>query len=220
MRKERIKVLMALCAMVFMAAQCAQAEDTAAAKATECTTELTGYATGTYQALCSPEAGAGRFFVLQGLNSAAVNGFAYIFVGYTSTPASASSFAAGQYALISGRSNGPVSFSYFRNATATYSGSEANGSATPDIYAASNVEVCAEFVPAAGSAPRVIFWVTGQNGANCASRTNLTQATALVNYAAFSDTTNALTLGQAYYRFNNTALLSGTKIIVSSKSNF
>ncbi len=220
MKKGKIKMLIAICGMSLIAAQCAKTEEAAAAKATECTTETTGYATGTYVALCTPEAGAGRFFVLQGLNSAAVNGFAYIFVGYSATPTTASAFTTGQYALITGRSNGPVSFSYFRNATATYSGTEANGSATPDIYASTNIEVCAEFVPATGAAPRVIFWVTGQNGANCASRTNLTQATALVNYAAFTDNTNALTLGQAYYRFNNTALLSGTKIIVSSKSNF
>ncbi len=210
--------------------QCAKTEDssTATTKSTECTSDLSTYTTNTYTALCTPEAGAGKFFVVQGVTQLNNSGFVYIFAGYSSTPTSSSAFAAGQYALVSGRtptSSVPMSVSYFRNATAAAPAADgsvgANGINTPDMYSTTTAqEICAEFVPSTTTAPRVIFWVTGQNGANCSSRTNLTQATALINYAGFSDTTNVLTLGQAYIRMNNTTLLTASKVIVSSKSNF
>ncbi|MCE9597933.1 MAG: hypothetical protein K8S54_08190 [Spirochaetia bacterium] len=198
-----------------------------------CTTEASSFGSGntTYLALCNPTSGgAGRFFTVQGINVPASNAFLAIFLGFSSQPAGAAATvtaagSAGQYVIQTGKSNGATdSWTYLKNAGQAAFGNtgEAWGVNTPNIYAVGNTnqEMCFEVVPGTNT-PRFVVWYTGTNGANCASRTGLTQANAVLNFVGWTDAgTNPITLGQAYYRFSNTLSFNASRIIVSSRSNF
>ncbi|MBL8021252.1 MAG: hypothetical protein JNM27_16400 [Leptospirales bacterium] len=196
---------------------------------TQCTTDVVSFGSGntTYLPLCSPSAGVGRFFTIQGINVPASNAFGYIFLGYSSAPTSSSTFQAGQYAVVAGKSAGATdSFTFLRNAaTVQYDPAAPAGVGvnTPNIFAtgSTNQEICYEAIPGAGVGPRIVVWYTGTNGANCSSRSGLTLGNAVLNYNSWADaSTNTLTLGQAFYRFSNTASFNAARIVVSSRSNF
>jgi hypothetical protein len=237
MKKGKITMFMAICAMSIITAQCAKTEESSSSTTdtTQCTTDVATFAGSNqvYVALCTPTAGAGRFFTVQGINVTASNAFFAIFLGYTAQPSGAAggptgttaATGAGQYVVQAGKSNGATdSWTYLKNAgqTAFNNTGEAWGVNTPNIFAVGNTnqEICFEVIPGSGT-PRIVVWYTGTNSANCASRTGLTQANAVLNFAAWTDAgTNPITLGTSYYRFSNSASLTASKIIVSSKSNF
>ncbi|PJZ83042.1 hypothetical protein [Leptospira harrisiae] len=179
------------------------------------------YVSGSYSPLCTPSAGQGRFFRIEGMKALGDNGYFYLFLGYSAAPTSATPAATGQYLFVAGKSvSSPNPYVWFRNLEyGNYQGGQAASGANPTNFSlATEQELCVSF-SGTSSAPTTYLWVTGVGGANCKVTGTLQKENAIVNYAAWPTPGNVIPTGsQAYFRFSNLSLITGTKITVSSES--
>lgn len=179
------------------------------------------YVSGTYSPLCTPAAGQGRFFRLEGMKAPGDNGYFYLFLGYSATPTSTTPTLSGQYTFTTGKSvSSPNPYAWFRNAQyGNYQGGQMDSGANPTSFSYSTEqELCVSFSGTA-SAPATYLWVTGVGGANCKLTATLQKENAIINYSGWPTPGNVITEGtQAYFRFSNVTLFTGTKITVSSES--
>ncbi|EKJ85880.1 hypothetical protein CLV96_3177 [Leptospira meyeri] len=187
-----------------------------------CETVIDGsYTSGSYAPLCTPTVGQGRFFRIEGMKALGDNGYFYLFLGYSAAPTSATPAATGQYAFVAGKSvSSPNPYVWFRNLEyGNYQGGQAASGANPTNFSLStDQELCVSFSGTA-TAPTTYLWVTGVGGANCKLTNTLQKENAVINYSAWPSSGNVIPSGtQAYFRFSNVTLLTGTKIVVSSES--
>ncbi|GBF51029.1 hypothetical protein LPTSP4_25600 [Leptospira ryugenii] len=203
----------------------AQTKAAAAAEAAarNCETNLETYASGTYASLCSPSAGAGRFFRVEGLKTTGDNGYLYLFLGYTSQPSSVTPNSVGQYQFVVGKSVSNANpFAWFRNVEyGNYQAGQTASGANPSISFSSEKELCVNF-SGTTAAPKVNLWITDVNGANCQNTSTLTETNAIINYIGWSNTSNTISTSSStnFFRFSSTSLLSAKKIAISSQSIF
>ncbi|MDF3821553.1 hypothetical protein P3G55_16735 [Leptospira sp. 96542] len=192
-----------------------------AAKRCETTIDSASYTTGSYAAICTPSAGSGKFFRIEGMKALGENGYFYLFLGYSTTPTSATPAASGQYAFVAGKSISNANpYVWFRNSEyGNYQGGQTDSGANPSSFGFSTEqELCVSF-SGTTTAPTTYLWVTGVNGANCKVTGTLQKENAIVNYSGWPTAGNMITAGTgAYFRFSNTSLLTATKIAVSSDS--
>lgn len=179
------------------------------------------YVSGAYTAICTPSAGQGRFFRFEGMKALGDNGYFYLLVGYSTTPTSTTPTASGQYTFTTGKSvSSPNPYAWFRNAQyGNYQGGQMDSGANPTSFNYStDQEICVSFSGTV-TAPTTYLWTTGVGGANCKVTSTLSKENAIINYSAWPTSSNVIQTGtQSYFRFSNTSLFTGTKIIVSSES--
>ncbi|TGM52025.1 hypothetical protein EHQ91_16560 [Leptospira biflexa] len=187
-----------------------------------CETKIdASYTSGTYAALCTPQAGPGRFFRFEGMKALGENGYFYLFLGYSQTPTSSTPNASGQYSFVAGKSvSSPNPYVWFRNLEfGNYQGGQTASGANSNTFSLSTEqELCVSF-SGTTSAPTTYLWVTGVGGANCKNTATLQKENAIINYVGWPNAENVLsTSGQSFFRFSNVSLLTASKIVVSSDS--
>ncbi|TGL23087.1 hypothetical protein EHQ42_03175 [Leptospira levettii] len=187
-----------------------------------CETKIdTSYTSGSYATLCTPQAGPGRFFRLEGMKALGDNGYFYLFLGYSQTPTSSTPSASGQYSFVAGKSvSSPNPYVWFRNLEyGNYQGGQtASGANSTAFSFSTEQELCVSF-SGTTSAPTTYLWVTGVSGANCKNTATLLKENAVINYGSWPNSGNVLsTIGQSFFRFSNVSLLTASKIVVSSES--
>ncbi|MDZ4728200.1 MAG: hypothetical protein SH817_18755 [Leptospira sp.] len=200
----------------------AEAARIAATKVCETTIDST-YTSGSYAVICTPSAGVGRFFRITGVKTNGDNGYLYLFLGYASTPTSVTPNATGQYQFVFGKSvTNANPFAWFRNLEyGNYQAGQTASGANPSLSLTTEKEICVSF-SGTSSAPRVNFWITGTNGADCQVRSSLTQTSSIIDYIGWSNASNVISSTSIanHFRFSSTALLTATKIFVSTESIF
>jgi len=183
-----------------------------------CTTAFNA-ATADYQLLCAPGAGSGRHIRIEGVQSLANNGYVYLTMGFPMTPAGnpATAVGDGQFIFTAGKSvSCATGWSYFRYSGITDPPS-ASLCATP-IFGGYNLgpqEVCLDV--SAANPPRVTFWVTGANGANCKDKSTLTESTALYARDDWDSANNQpVNLTTHFVKLSNPAWATVSEAAVSS----
>lgn len=188
---------------------------------TFCETSLSG-ATTDYQALCVPTAGSGRHVRIEGAQTFGNNGFFYLAMGFPETPTGNPSIAAGdgRFIFTGGKSQScGYAWSYFR-----YSGITdppvASLCTLPSIFGAypdGPQTVCVDVT--GDTPPRVTFWATGANGADCKDAATLTVATALYSKDDWgSDDNQPLNQTTHFVKLSNTSLATFSSAAVSSNT--
>ena len=246
MKKTNIAIKNVL-ALALLATGCAQSSESAAAAeavtapATTCETTyqtVSSPANG-YQALCTPAAGKGKFYRLEGTSVNLANKYFYLVLGDsdanrvgTNTPSPTSAAGDGKFLFIFGASSGGVPWTYF-----TFNGNSTSQFTYPlHTVAPLTVNgpsmVCFEIsdtVP-----PQVTFWANGlktdgsaaQTGTvadatvDCANTATLTRGNAIMTKADWTNI-SALASGNAYIKSSGTSLSDlarVTKVFVSSNS--
>jgi len=244
---KRFSMIISLIAAAALASGCAQASEnatateTAAAAATTCETTyqtVSSPANG-YQALCTPAAGKGRFFRIEGTSVNLANKYFYLVLGDsdanrvgTNTPSPTSSAGDGKFLFIFGGSSGGAPWTYF-----TFNGNSTTQFTYPlhtiaPLAVNGPSTVCFEIsdtVP-----PQVTFWANGlksdgsaaQTGAvadatvDCSNTATLTRANAVMTKADWANMAG-LASGNAYIKSSGTSLTDVakvTKVFVSSTS--
>ncbi|TGL56466.1 hypothetical protein EHQ58_17770 [Leptospira ognonensis] len=199
-----------------------KATEAAAAAAKVCETTIDDtYASGSYVSFCSPTAGTGKFIRITGVKALGNNGYLYLFFGYSATPTSVTPSSTGQYQFVIGKSVSNTNpFAWFRNSEyGNYQGGQTLSGANPSLSLSSEKEICIN-LSGTDVAPKVNFWVTGVNNADCQSKTTLTSSSAIIEYNSWPLTTNVFSKSSTshYFRLSSTALLTASKIFVSSDS--
>lgn len=194
----------------------------AATKVCESTID-SNYTSGSYASFCTPTAGTGKFIRITGLKSLGENGYLYLFFGYTAAPTTTTPSATGQYQFVIGKSISNANpFAWFRNSEyGNYQGGQTLSGANPSLSLTSEKEICIN-LSGADVAPKVNFWVTGVNNADCQSKASLTTSTSIIDYNGWPSTSNVISKSSTshYFRLSSTSLLTATKIFVSSESLF
>lgn len=179
------------------------------------------YTSGTYAALCRPAAGNGNFVRIENLKALGDNGYFYFFLGYKTAPTATAPSLTGQYSFVVGKSvSSPNPYAWFRNKDyGNYQGGQIDSGANPTLSLANGADVCISIGNSTTTAPSVHFWATGVNGADCKVRGSLNHDNAIIKYSSWPDVTNVLGTdsSSAYFRFSSTALLTATKVHVSTK---
>jgi hypothetical protein len=199
----------------------AQAKAEAAKK---CETTIDdSYTSGSYAAVCTPSAGLGKFFRVEGVKALGDNGYLYLFFGYTAQPTSVTLSTTGQYQFVTGKSVSSTNpLVWFRNLEyGNYQAGQTLSGANPSVSYSTEKEVCLN-LSGTETAPKVNFWITGVNNADCKVTTSLTTTSSVIDYSAWPTTTNAISKSSTshYFRLSSKSLLSATKIYVSSESIF
>jgi len=175
-----------------------------------------------YQALCVPSAGSGRHFRIEGAQTIGNNGFFYLALGFPAAPTGNPTIAAGdgRFIFTGGKSQScSYAWSYFR-----YSGitdpSSASLCTIPSIfgdYPLGPQTVCLDVTT--DNPPRVTFWATGANGANCKDASTLTAATALYSKSDWASANNQPVATSTHFlKLSNPALASFSSAAVSSNT--
>jgi hypothetical protein len=184
-----------------------------------------------YQTLCVPSAGSGRHFRMEGISMGAVqNGFVYLAMGFPSGLESSTTNPAtpavgdGGFIFTAGKSTScAFSWNYFR-----YSGitsPNANPCAAPKIFDGYRTTgdypgartVCLDIT--SSNPPRVTFWATGANGADCKDKSTLTAATALYSKDDWASANNQPISATTHYaKISNETLATMTSVSVSSNT--
>ncbi|TGK77563.1 hypothetical protein EHQ24_18980 [Leptospira noumeaensis] len=179
------------------------------------------YTSGSYAEVCKPNAGNGNFVRIENVKALGDNGYFYFFLGYKTAPTATAPTVAGQYSFVVGKSVSSANpYVWFRNKDyGNYQGGQTDSGANPVLSLSNGVDVCFSFGNSTTSAPTVHFWATGVNGADCKVRGSLNNDNAIVKYSSWPDSTNVLATDglAAYFRFSSTALLTASKIHVSTR---
>ncbi|MCW7470739.1 hypothetical protein [Leptospira kanakyensis] len=180
------------------------------------------YTSGSYTALCKPNAGNGNFFRFENLKALGDNGYMYFFLGYKTAPTTTTPTLTGQYIFVVGKSvSSPNPYAWFRNKDyGNYQGGQMDAGANPTVSLANGNDVCISIGNSTATAPTVHFWATGVNGADCRVRGSLNNDNAVIKYSAWPDASNVLATTDAlsaYFRISNTTLLTATKVHVSTR---
>jgi len=200
----------------------AQAKAAAAAAAKICETSIDDtYTSGSYAAFCTPTAGTGKFIRITGVKALGDNGYLYLFFGYTVTPTSTTPSSTGQYQFVIGKSVSNTNpYAWFRNSEyGNYQAGQTLSGANPSVSLSSEKEICIN-LSGTEVAPKVNFWVTGVNNADCQIKTTLTASSAIIDYSGWPSSSNVISKSSTshYFRLSSKALLTATKIFVSSES--
>lgn len=197
---------------------------------TFCTTAINA-GVNTYQPLCVPTAGSGHHFRMEGVYmGSANNGFVYLALGFasgletSSTAPPTPSDGDGRFVFTAGKSiSCTYSWNYFRYTG--ISSPNANPCLAPKIFDGYRDTgdypgartVCMDVTGA--NPPRVTFWATGANGADCKNKDTLTAVTALYSKDDWSSA-NIQPIANAthYAKINNITLATMTSVSVSSNT--
>jgi hypothetical protein len=185
---------------------------------TFCTTALST-ATTDYQPLCVPAAGSGRHFRIEGAQTSANNVFFYLAMGFPSMPTGnpATTTGDGRFIFTGGKSvSCAFAWTYFRYSGITMPA--ANPCSAPPIfteYPNGPQTVCLDV--SASAPPRVTFWATGANGANCKDKSTLTALTALYSKDDWTGT-EPVNESTHFAKLNNTSGVAFTSMAVSSNT--
>lgn len=185
---------------------------------TFCTTALST-ATTDYQPLCVPTAGSGRHFRIEGAQTSANNVFFYLAMGFPAAPVGnpATTTGDGRFIFTGGKSvSCAFAWTYFRYSGITMPA--ANPCSAPPIfteYPNGPQTVCMDV--SASSPPRVTFWATGANGANCKDKSTLTALTALYSKDDWTST-EAVNTTTHFAKLNNTSGVAFTSMSLSSNT--
>jgi len=175
-----------------------------------------------YQALCVPTAGSGQHFRIEGAQTFGNNGFFYLTLGFPEVPAGNPTIAAGdgRFIFTGGKSQScAYAWSYFR-----YSGitdpSAAALCTVPSIFADYPLgpqTVCLDV--SSSNPPRVTFWATGANGANCKDASTLTASTALYSKEDWASADNQpVNATKHFVKLSSTSLATVSAAAVSSNT--
>lgn len=179
------------------------------------------YTSGTYAELCKPAAGNGNFVRIENLKALGDNGYFYFFLGYKTAPTATAPTLTGQYSFVVGKSVSSANpYAWFRNKDyGNYQGGQVDSGANPTLSLANATDFCISIGNSTTAAPSVHFWATGVNGANCKIRGSLSNDNAIIKYSSWPDAANILATDSLapYFRFSSTALLTASKIHVSTK---
>ncbi|MCW5893679.1 MAG: hypothetical protein KIT14_24455 [bacterium] len=192
--------------------------------------------TANYQPLCVPTAGSGRHFRMEGIYMGlSDNGFVYLALGFpsglesTATNPATPTAGDGRFIFTAGKSvSCNFSWNYFRYSAIT--SPAANPCSVPAIFDgfrdASDVPppahpgpgtVCLDVTD--DNPPRVTFWATGANGANCKDKASLTAATALYSKDDWASADDQPIHDATHYaKISNIALATMTSVSVSSNT--
>ncbi len=176
--------------------QQAKSRSSAAADAAKkCETSFTS-GSAAHQQVCTPPAGVGRHFRLEGLKlnkTENANGAFYFLmgqdssvIGTTNTPSSTARTGNGKFSLyhyvgsFTGSAPYGVPYAYFTdgvNASYLTTSGASTGIALYNGFVDTEATIC--FDVNAATPPRVTVWVTGVNGANCNTTSTLTSTNAV-----------------------------------------
>ncbi|XDD51011.1 hypothetical protein AB3N59_04315 [Leptospira sp. WS92.C1] len=186
---------------------------------TTCETTFTEGAT--IQSLCTPEAGSGKHFRLEGVQTSASHETVYFYLGLpagtTGTAAPAVTTGVFRLTLYHGCPAGcgpaplpPQSYTNYGDAT------NVNTTTALANYTTSPSTVCIDINQT--TPPQVMIWSTGINGADCLDSSTLTAGTSILNKSDWGNA-NALTTLNAFVK---AGAVGGklTKVVISSNSVF
>lgn len=249
MKKNKIQLILSLLVAGVFAVACAKSSDSATTDSTSgggsaSTTCETAYQTVSspangYQTLCTPAAGAGKFFRIEGSTVNLANKTFYVIlgdsdanrVGTNTTPASAAGDGKFILHLAASNTGGPWTYFKFNNETTTqYTYPLHTISPLTPAYGPSTV--CFEITDTVP--PQVIFWANGlktdgsvaQTGTtvdatvDCNNTATLTRANAVYSKVDWNFI-KSLTSGSSYIKSSGTSLTDiakVTKVFVSSQS--
>jgi hypothetical protein len=246
MKQNRKLLVLAFCAAALSAISCAQsaktttiaaASGTAASTTCETSYQAVSSPANGYQALCTPAAGAGKFFRIEGTSVNLANEYFYLIlgdsdanrVGTNTTPTNNAGDR--KLSFIFGGSSGGAPWTYF-----TFNGNSTTEFTYPlhtvaPLAANGPSTVCFEITDTVP--PQVTFWATGykadgsaaQSGVtadaavDCSNTATLTRANAVMTKVDWN-TAAALASGSAYIKSSGTSLTDVakvTKVFVSSQ---
>ena len=149
------------------------------AGSTECTQTIATTTATTFTELCTPDAGGSVKHVrIEGIQIAPTHKFAAVMFNYPTAPTEAQASGRtldadrGRVLLYSGGPPPPAMVTATVASTSATLGPDAS-------YVTSVNTICFDVTDgAAGTAPVVTYWVTGQKGANCTDRATLSTASA------------------------------------------
>ncbi|WP_246047575.1 hypothetical protein [Leptospira ilyithenensis] len=182
--------------------------------------------------ICKPASDTIKHYRVEGLKVSVSHLAFTIYAGfpanYTTAPTQTSTaLTSGQFAFNFYSGSGttfPVpGFSYASFGTSTKNLTN-NGNTTTATPAGTNlydfitatVDVCFDLTSA--SPPRFTVWVTGQNGAVCKTKTNLTLGTAVGTESSWGSSTSALATQNSYFGISSATGVTFTKIVSSPDS--
>lgn len=182
-----------------------------------CTTTVNP-STDAYQQLCVPTESSGRHFRLEGAQTFGENGFFYLAMGFPSAPTGnpATTVGDGRFIFTGGKSvSCTFGWSYFRYSGITHPASLCATEIFGD-YTAGPQEVCLDVT--GDTPPRVTFWATGKEGADCKDRRTLTAASALLSKDDWASANNQPVATTTHFaKISNTLLATLTSVGVSSR---
>ncbi|WP_135354945.1 hypothetical protein [Leptospira kobayashii] len=209
---------------------------------TACTTNVDGTVDSTLSKftkasfpICKPASGIIKHYRIEGLKVSLSHLALSIYAGfpanYTAAPSNNSSgtstLATGQFSFDfysgSGSTSPVPGFSYatfgssVKNLTSNGNTTTATPAGTSLIdFFSSAIDVCFDLTTS--TPPRFTVWVTGQNGAVCKTKTNLTLGTAVVTESSWGSSTSALATQNSYFGISSNSGVTFTKIVTSSDS--
>lgn len=170
-----------------------------------------------WQALCTPGLGQIGHVRLQDVQTTGNNAYWYVVAGESAAnPTGAPATGPGKLIVTGGQANSGASWTWFRFDDEQSALLELPSPGAPDaLYTSGATDVCFDLAPdPTDDALQLLFWATGQDGADCGDRTTLTVGNAL--YDSSTDP-NAATLwaeslasGSAWVKTSSGAVTIGT----------
>lgn len=183
-----------------------------------CITTVGTEAENANQTVCRPTAGMGRFYCLENVDasdaSLGSSRYVYLGIGFAAgvTAAPAGTAGGNSFTVLMGKdetaSNRLIATFNDNINTAPFPTTAGDADALADLLGGAKT-FC--FDLSSSSPPRYTLWVTGKNGANCASRSTLTSATKVYEKSDWG-TAAAVTDNTVYVRRSGA---SGTRVGIS-----
>ncbi|WP_411821258.1 hypothetical protein [Leptospira sp. 'Mane'] len=207
---------------------------------TTCTTNADGTVDSTLAtiakgsfSICKPASGVIKHYRIEGLKVSTGHYAFTVYAGFpenysTAPTQSGGTLTAGQFAMSFYSGSGttfPVpGFSYASYGPSGTKNLTSNGNTTTATpagtslydFISTTVDVCFDLTSA--TPPKFTIWVTGQNGAVCKTKTNLTLGTAVGTESSWSSSTSALATQNSYFGLSSATGIAFTKIVSSSES--